>query len=183
VDENTEILILGTLPSDKSLALKQYYANPSNDFWKLVGAALGQPFEDLSYENKLGLLKANHVGLWDAFHACSRHGSMDKDMTEREANDFTVLKNISPSIRLICLNGKGAAEPEEWLTHLGYETCLLPSSSGANRRDQAGRLSCWKAAIPASARGFFDCANPLQFANLGVSWTGSCEKIDFFVPE
>lgn len=50
--------------------------------------------------------------------------------------------------------------------HLGYETCLLPSSSGANRRDQAGRLNCWKAAIPASARGLFDCANPLPFANL-----------------
>src|SRR5882757_4287705 len=67
VDENTEILILGTLPSDKSLAAGQYYANPSNDFWKLVGAALSQPFDDLSYENKLALLKANRVGLWDAF--------------------------------------------------------------------------------------------------------------------
>jgi hypothetical protein len=28
VDENTEILILGTPPSDKSLAAGQYYANP-----------------------------------------------------------------------------------------------------------------------------------------------------------
>ena len=28
VDENTEILILGTLPSDKSLAAGQYYATP-----------------------------------------------------------------------------------------------------------------------------------------------------------
>ena|ERR1017187_7607537 len=151
VDENTEILILGTLPSDKSLAAGQYYANPSNDFWKLVGAALSQSFDDLSYENKLGLLKANRVGLWDAFHACFRPGSMDKDMTERQPNDFTVLKSIAPSIRLICFNGTGAAEPEELLTPLGYETCLLPSSSGANRRDQAGRLNCWKAAIPASA--------------------------------
>jgi len=138
VDENTEILILGTLPSDKSLAAGQYYANPSNDFWKLVGAALSQPFDDLSYENKLALLKANRVGLWDAFHACFRPGSMDKDMTEREPNDFTVLKSIAPSIRLICFNGTGAAEPEESLTPLGYETCLLPSSSGANRRDQSG---------------------------------------------
>jgi TDG/mug DNA glycosylase family protein len=147
VDENTEILILGTLPSDKSLAMEQYYANPTNDFWRLVGAALSQPFEDLSYEDKLALLKTNRIGLWDAFHACSRRGSMDKDMTEREPNDFTVLKSIAPSIRLICFNGKGAAEPEESLTPLGYETRLLPSSSAANRRDQAGRLNCWKAAI------------------------------------
>jgi hypothetical protein len=30
-DENTEILILGTLPSDTSLAAGKYYANPGND--------------------------------------------------------------------------------------------------------------------------------------------------------
>lgn len=152
VDENTEILILGTLPSDKSLAAGQYYANPSNDFWKLVGAAFGQSFDGLSYERKLALLRAHRIGLWDAFHACCRPGSMDKDMTEKEPNDFTVLKSIAPNIRLICFNGAGAAEPEESLTHLGYETRLLPSTSGANRRNQAGRLDSWKAAIAASAQ-------------------------------
>jgi len=30
VDEDTEILVLGTLPSDMSLAAGQYYANPAN---------------------------------------------------------------------------------------------------------------------------------------------------------
>jgi len=40
VGKNTEILILGTLPSDMSLAAEQYYANPGNDLWRLVGAAL-----------------------------------------------------------------------------------------------------------------------------------------------
>jgi TDG/mug DNA glycosylase family protein len=152
VDENTEILIVGTLPSDKSLAAGQYYANPSNDFWKLVGAALGQSFDGLSYERKLALLRENRVGLWDAFHACFRPGSMDKDMTEGQPNDFTVLKSIAPSIRLVCFNGTAAAEPEESLTLLGFETCLLPSSSAANRRDQVGRVACWKAAIGASIR-------------------------------
>ena len=44
VDENTEILILGTLPSDMSLAAEQYYANPGNDFWKLIGAVLKETF-------------------------------------------------------------------------------------------------------------------------------------------
>ena len=47
MDGNTEILILGTLPSDMSLAAEQYYANPCNDFWKLVGAAMNQTFEGL----------------------------------------------------------------------------------------------------------------------------------------
>src|SRR5579862_986741 len=45
IDSKTEILILGTLPSDVSLAKGQYYANPNNDFWKLMGAVLNRHLE------------------------------------------------------------------------------------------------------------------------------------------
>jgi len=130
VDENTEILILGTLPSDKSLVAGQYYANSNNDFWKLVGAAVNQNLEGLLYNDKLELLKVHRIGLWDAYHACFRPGSMDKDIRDQEPNDFAVLKSIAPSIRLICFNGGGAVEVEESLVRLGYQTCLLPSTSG-----------------------------------------------------
>ncbi len=147
VDENTEILILGTLPSDTSLAAGQYYANPGNDFWKLVGAALDKSLDGLSYEDKLDLLKASRIGLWDAFHIGFRPGSMDANITETELNDFSVLKGIAPSIRLVCFNGKGAADAEEVLAGLGYRTRLLPSSSGANRRYQEERLNRWKSAL------------------------------------
>ena len=147
VDGNTEILILGTLPSDKSLAVGQYYANPGNDFWMLVGAALDKSIDGLSYEDKLELLKANRVGLWDAYHSCIRPGSMDADITERELNDFAVLKGLAPKLRLVCFNGQKAIGARESLVRLGYHTRLLPSSSGANRRDQARRLSRWKEAI------------------------------------
>ena len=147
VDENTEVLILGTLPSDMSIAAEQYYANPGNDFWKLIGAVLNQTFVGLSYEDKIELLKANRIGLWDAFQTCVRPGSMDSEITEHELNDFESLKSIAPNIRLICFNGRKAAEAEESLQALGYETRLLPSSSGANRRVQKGRLVCWNAAL------------------------------------
>jgi hypoxanthine-DNA glycosylase len=147
VNEDTEILILGSLPSDMSLAAGQYYANPGNDFWKLVGAALGKNLDGLSYEGKLGLLKANRIGLWDAFHTGFRPGSMDGDITGQELNDFTVLKSTAPNVRLICFNGKGASDAEEVLERLGYQTRLLPSSSGANRRDRKGRRICWRAAF------------------------------------
>jgi hypoxanthine-DNA glycosylase len=147
VDEHTEILILGTLPSDRSLAAQQYYANPGNDFWKLVGAALNQTADGLSYQDKLDLLKASRIGLWDAYHACFRPGSMDKDMTEKELNDFNILKSIAPNIRLVCFNGRDATGAEESVVRLGYQTRLLPSSSGTNRRDQGGRLVCWNAVL------------------------------------
>jgi TDG/mug DNA glycosylase family protein len=151
VDENTEILILGSLPGDESLAARQYYANRNNDFWKLVGDALNESLHGRPYDDKLVSLKVHRIGLWDAYHACFRRGSMDKDITEEEPNDFAVLKSIAPNIGLICFNGGEAAGVKESLVSLGYQTCLLPSSSPANRGYRGGRLSHWKVAIRKAA--------------------------------
>jgi hypothetical protein len=80
---------------------------------------------------------------------------MDKDITEPELNDFEMLKDIAPNIRLICFNGgKGFAEAESSLRGFGYKPLLLPSSSGANRKNQGGRLSRWKEAIEFMATDF-----------------------------
>lgn len=156
MDENTEILILGTLPSDMSLAAGQYYANPGNDFWKLVGAALNLSLMDLPYQDRIRCLMANRIGLWDAYHSCVRPGSMDGNITEQLRNDFNVLKSLAPNIRLICFNGKGAAEAEESLHELGFDTLLLPSSSPANRRDQDGRMIHWIRGVQLTGTDFND---------------------------
>lgn len=145
IDAKTEVLILGTLPSDVSLAKDQYYANPSNDFWKLIGQVLNQNVVTLSYERRIATLKKCGIGLWDIYHHCFRPGSMDKDITESGLNDFKTLKTTCPQLGLVCFNGQKAGESEELLRSLGYVTLVLPSSSGANRRNQAERLGCWNA--------------------------------------
>jgi hypoxanthine-DNA glycosylase len=99
------------------------------------------------YKDKLELLKANRIGLWDAYHSCFRPGSMDGDITEQELNDFESLKGVAPNVKLICFNGAGAAEAEKSLVRLGYQTCLLPSSSSANTKDRPKRLIRWKAVL------------------------------------
>lgn len=143
VDRKTEVLILGTLPSDVSLAKGQYYANPSNDFWKLIGAVLNRNVVTLSYERRVETLKNCGIGLWDVYHYCVRPGSMDEDITESELNDFRALKTTCPQLALVCFNGQKAGQSEESLRNLGYVTLVLPSSSGANRRNQEERLRCW----------------------------------------
>jgi double-stranded uracil-DNA glycosylase len=145
IDDKTEVLILGTLPSDVSLAKGQYYAKPSNDFWKLIGQVVKQNIVTLSYERRVETLKDHGIGLWDIYHYCVRPGSMDKDITEPELNDFRTLKTICPQLALVCFNGQKAGQCEEVLRGLGYVTLVLPSSSGANRRNQAERLRCWDA--------------------------------------
>ena len=146
-DEETEVLVMGTLPSDLSLSKREYYANPSNDFWRLIGAVLNRDVEALSYQDRLAVLKTHRIGLWDTYHNCVRPGSLDSDITEQEPNDFSMLKSVAPKLRLVCFNGKEAAKSEAALRGLGYMTCVLPSSSSANRRNSAERVRIWKSLL------------------------------------
>lgn len=143
-DGHTEILILGALPSDVSRLKAQYYADPRNDFWKLLEAVLNEQLSNLPYEARIQTLLAHRIGLWDVYGSCLRPGSMDKDISGERLNSFTALKSIAPNVRLVCFNGKEAGQWEQRVSRLGYRTLLLPSSSGANRRNQRNRLDRWK---------------------------------------
>jgi hypoxanthine-DNA glycosylase len=143
-DKRIEILILGTLPSDTSLLKAQYYADPRGDFWKLLEAVLNERLTNVPYETKIQTLLARRIGLWDVYRSCLRLGSMDKGISCERINDFAVLKILFPKLRLVCFNGKEAGRWEDLVRHLGYRTLVLPSSSGANRKNQEDRLRSWR---------------------------------------
>jgi hypoxanthine-DNA glycosylase len=147
LDEKTEILILGSLPGDESIRKQQYYGNPGNDFWRLVGRAIGENLQDMDYNTRLETLKRNRLGLWDVFKAGSRDGSQDSKIKDEEINQFSILKEIAPELKLVCFNGKKSGEYEPFLRKMGYETKVLPSSSGMNRRFFKIRESEWEAAL------------------------------------
>ncbi len=147
VDENTEILILGSLPGDVSIRKHQYYGHPGNDFWRLLGSIIGEDIQGMSYENRLETLKQNGIGLWDVFKAGKRKGSEDTKIKDEEVNQFSILKEIAPNLKLVIFNGKKSGKYEPILKEMGYETRVLPSSSGANRRFGKNRKSEWKAAF------------------------------------
>ncbi len=145
IDENTEILILGSLPGDVSIRKHQYYGHPGNDFWRLVGSIIGEDLQGMNYQNRLETLKRNKIGLWDVFKAGKREGSEDAKIKDAEINRFSMLKDMAPNLKLILFNGKKSGEYEPILRQMGYETKVLPSSSGANRRFLKNRKSEWEA--------------------------------------
>lgn len=147
VDKNTKILILGSLPGDVSLRKHQYYGHPGNDFWRLLGSAIGENLQDMDYSSRLETLKHHRIGLWDVFNVGNREGSEDSKIKDEEVNRFFILTEISPKLRLVCFNSKKSGNYEPILRKMGYETRILPSSSGANRRFLENRELEWKAAF------------------------------------
>ena len=127
------VLILGTMPSVKSLAEGQYYAHPRNAFWPIMGELFGAGL-DKPYAKRLTILKANGIALWDVLEACVRPGSSDARIAKETPNDFGEFFAEHPQIAHVGLNGGTAARLFE--KHVkdcppGVETLRLPSTSPA----------------------------------------------------
>ena len=45
-DENSKVLVLGTIPSPKSRELGFYYCHPQNRFWRVMAALFQDRFPD-----------------------------------------------------------------------------------------------------------------------------------------
>jgi hypoxanthine-DNA glycosylase len=131
-NQDTHTLILGSFPGVASLAATQYYAHPRNQFWKLVGAALGEPLHELTYDLRLEKLLQHGIGLWDVLAACEREGSLDSAIRHASPNDFDAFHTRFPRLRKVCFNGKTSGKFAPVIAAAGYVTLVLPSSSAAN---------------------------------------------------
>lgn len=131
-DKNTHTLILGSFPGVASLDAAQYYAHPRNQFWRLVGAVIGEPVHELAYDLRVATLLAHGIGLWDVLAACEREGSLDVAIRNATPNDFASFWRYAPQLRRLCFNGKTSGRFEPVIRAAGFETLILPSSSPAN---------------------------------------------------
>lgn len=148
VDADTRLLILGSLPGEKSLAHSQYYAHPQNKFWMLLGEVLGVDLTSLPYEARLSTLLAHGVGLWDVVAQAQRTGSLDSNIRARDDNDLVALAASLPQLDTIAFNGRTAAKLG--IKVLGehaqrYRIVSLPSSSPAYTLAYAQKLQAWLA--------------------------------------
>lgn len=103
------LLILGSLPGEASLAAQRYYAHPQNQFWRLLGEAIGEPLAPLAYERRLERLAERGVALWDVVGEARREGSLDGALREVRANLLSEFVETHPRLRAIAFNGKTAA--------------------------------------------------------------------------
>jgi len=138
--KDANLLVLGSLPSQLSLQKQQYYGNPQNKFWQIMGELFAAGTE-LPYAERADRLVACGVAVWDVLRSSVRPGSMDAaiDQSTAVANDFASFFAHQPDISLVCFNGQKAAqlfarlvapELDTSCKTLRYQT--LPSTSPAH---------------------------------------------------
>jgi hypoxanthine-DNA glycosylase len=148
MDEHTKLLILGTMPSEQSLKLRQYYGNPRNHFWNILFELFRQPASE-RYEDRLRFLLGRGIGLWDVLANCERTGSLDSRISQEAPNDFTFHIQAHPSIKTIVFNG-GKAE-QLFRKHVGFRFpgiryLSMPSTSptpGKNVKTYEEKVAVW----------------------------------------
>lgn len=155
--ERPVLLLLGSLPGEASLKAQRYYAHPQNQFWRLLGAALGAPLAELDYDARLALLATREVALWDVVGEAKRSGSLDGALRDVCVNPLAEYVARQPRLRAIAFNGQTAAKLGR--SALGEEVPLslfdLPSSSPA-----------YTLAYPDKAARWSVLANFAEFATL-----------------
>jgi len=139
--QDPKVLILGSMPGRISLNLQQYYANPQNSFWFIMGEICGATAE-LPYPVRTARLTEAGIALWDVLKDCEREGSLDNHILKHTEvpNNFNGFLQHHRTVEIICFNGQKAARSFEKLVisklvpDLREKTKLitLPSTSPAN---------------------------------------------------
>jgi double-stranded uracil-DNA glycosylase len=103
------VLILGSMPSERSLAVNQYYAHPRNAFWTVMQEVTGVD-HTASYKERVRSLHLYGIALWDVLHSCYRKGSLDAAIESGsiKVNDFNTFLHMHPHIRVVLFNGATA---------------------------------------------------------------------------
>ncbi|MDD2971829.1 MAG: DNA-deoxyinosine glycosylase [Lachnospiraceae bacterium] len=131
-DENSKILILGSLPSVKSRENNFYYGHPQNRFWKVIAKVCQCPCPE-NIEAKKKMLLEHQIAIWDVIAECDIIGSSDSSIRNVKANDISKL--ISDS-RITGIYVNGATAGKYYKKYVQEQICreaiLLPSTSPAN---------------------------------------------------
>ena len=153
---DARILILGSLPGERSIAEQQYYAHPKNAFWPIMKELFGVQGQ---YQDRLEQLLEHKIALWDVLLSSVRSGSLDGSikLDSSRANDFETFFCAHANIRLIAFNGKKAEQlfarfvASNSIGHSIRRTGLPSTSPAYAAMPFSGKLALWRRAMAAAS--------------------------------
>lgn len=146
VDQNCKVLLLGTMPGERSLQLQQYYGHAGNHFWRLIFSLFEMPLAQ-EYPDRVSLLLKNNIALWDVLSSCTGKGSLDSQIRNASLNDFPAFYERYPAVKTVFFDSRKAEE--FYRKSVGFSEdktyFLLPSPSRANAgKTFEQKLEAWK---------------------------------------
>lgn len=148
-DEDSRILILGSVPSVKSREQSFYYGHPRNRFWKVIASLCGADVPD-DVEGRKKFLLSRHIALYDVIESCIIKGSSDSSIKDVVVTDLGPILWGSRIGSSIFTNGGKAYElyRRYMLPLNGIEAVKLPSTSPANAAFSLDELTnIWRGKI------------------------------------
>ncbi len=150
INEESKVLILGSMPGIMSLDKVEYYGNPRNHFWRIIFDLFNEPLQE-EYEKKISFILNHGIALWDVIENCERRGSLDVNIKNEQPNDLPGLLRIYPGIQAVVFNGGKAHDI--YRKRIGFhhvpaiDYIKLPSTSpipGRNIKTYDEKLESWK---------------------------------------
>ena len=143
INDDSEILILGTMPSPKSLEMSFYYAHPGNRFFEVLGIIFKED-EPLSIKDRKDFLKRHKIALYDVIYECDIVGSSDSSIKNAVPIDLKSILDRYTNIRCIVINSGTAKKYfDKYLLQFVDDNIKLvytPSTSGRNARSGVDQL-------------------------------------------
>ena len=139
-NNDSRILILGSLPSRVSREFGFYYMHTSNRFWKVLSLVYN---EDIGEEiiAKKEFLKKHKIALWDVIESCYIKGSSDSSITNVIPTDLSWLLSKTKIERIYVLGNTAYQYYQKYgYPKIEIDAILLPSTSSANASWSLERL-------------------------------------------
>lgn len=144
IGADTRLLVLGSFPGVASLREQRYYGHPQNQFWKILAALWSVDLMAMGYAERLAVVRARGLGIWDVYAACEREGSLDTSIRQAELNDFGRVRLECPGLVAVAHNGGESFRHAKHTQALGLPVHKLPSTSPANASWSFDRkLAAW----------------------------------------
>lgn len=140
-DQNSRVLILGTIPSPKSRETGFYYGHPQNRFWAVLAAIYQEPLMTTT-EEKRGFLSRHRIALWDVLSSCEIRGASDSSISAPVPNDLRLILDHARIRGIFCTGSKSAALYQKYCYPVTkFPALVLPSTSPANCRMSLAALT------------------------------------------
>ena len=137
-NEQSKVLILGSMPSIISRENNFYYAHKTNRFWKILSILFNTKLK--TNTDKENFLLNNNIAIFDMIEECDITGSSDSSVKNIKVNNLIPIIKKSNIKYIFCTGKLSYNLYQKYYKDLNLECFYLPSPSSANATYSLERL-------------------------------------------